>query len=70
MLYAKSDPPESINEHTEKLLRNLKILRNVYENIVDKNPNVDERLWNLLEIACVYHDIGKVYSPSGKTIRF
>lgn len=63
MLYAKSDPPESINEHTEKLLRNLKILRNVYENIVDKNPNVDERLWNLLEIACVYHDIGKVYSP-------
>ena len=25
MLYAKSDPPESINEHTEKLLRNLKI---------------------------------------------
>lgn len=63
MLYAKSDPPESINEHTEKLLRNLKILRNIYENIVDKNPNVDERLWNLLEIACVYHDIGKVYSP-------
>lgn len=63
MLYAKSDPPESINEHTEKLLRNLKILRNVYENIVDKNPNVDERLWNLLEIACAYHDIGKVYSP-------
>lgn len=63
MLYAKSDPPESINEHTEKLLRNLKILRNVYENIVDKNSNVDERLWNLLEIACVYHDIGKVYSP-------
>lgn len=63
MIYAKSDPPESINEHTEKLLRNLKILRNVYENIVDKNPNVDERLWNLLEIACVYHDIGKVYSP-------
>ena len=57
---------KSINEHTEKLLRNLKILRNVYENIVDKNPNVDERLWNLLEIACVYHDIGKVYSPSGK----
>lgn len=63
MLYAKSDPPESINEHTEKLLRNLKILRNIYKNIVDKNPNVDERLWNLLEIACVYHDIGKVYSP-------
>lgn len=63
MLYAKSDPPESINEHTEKLLRNLKILRNIYENIVDKNPNVDERLWNLLEIACVYHDIGKVYTP-------
>lgn len=63
MLYAKSDPPESINEHTEKLLKNLKILRNVYENIVDKNPNVDERLWKLLEIACVYHDIGKVYTP-------
>ena len=40
MLYAKSDPPESINEHTEKLLKNLKILRNVYENIVDKNPNI------------------------------
>lgn len=63
MLYAKSDPPESINEHTEKLLKNLKILRNVYENIVDKNPNVDKRLWKLLEIACVYHDIGKVYTP-------
>ena len=31
MLYAKSDPPESINEHTEKLLKNLKILRKVME---------------------------------------
>ena len=31
MYYAKSEPIETIKEHTEKLLENLKLLKSLYE---------------------------------------
>ncbi len=62
--YAKSNPKETIMEHTNKLLENLKLLKNIYEKDIAKNENFDEkRFWYLLEIICKYHDIGKVYTP-------
>lgn len=62
--YAKSEPKETIMEHTNKLLENLKILKNVYNADITQNKEFDEdRFWYLLEIICKYHDIGKVYTP-------
>lgn len=64
MYYAKSTPIETIKEHTEKLLKNLKLLRNLYEKEIISSINIEkERFWELLEIVCKYHDIGKVYTP-------
>lgn len=51
---AKSNPIETIQEHTDNLLIQLAKLKEIYPNI-----NVD---WTLLEIACIYHDLGKMNS--------
>lgn len=59
--YAKSNPKETIKEHTDKLLKNLKILRNTYGKQITKVSNLEEdRFWQLMEIICTYHDVGKV----------
>lgn len=64
MLYAKSKDGESIREHTMKLIDNLHILKNEYgEDITEKKDFDIERFWMLLEMACLYHDVGKVYTP-------
>lgn len=51
--YAKSNPKETIEEHTKKLLYNLNLLRKIYPNI----KNID---WDILYIICKYHDLGKI----------
>lgn len=70
MFYAKSDPVESIKEHTDKLLSNLKILQNTYGERITKIIDMDsERFWELMKIICVYHDTGKVFSGFQNAIR-
>lgn len=49
---AKSNPVETIQQHTDQLLENLDILRITYPNL-----QVD---WDMLETACIYHDLGKM----------
>ncbi|MBO5348785.1 MAG: CRISPR-associated helicase Cas3' [Clostridia bacterium] len=62
--YAKSDTKETIKQHTDKLLENLKLLKQCYEDEILKVNNINkERFFYLLEIVCKYHDIGKVYTP-------
>lgn len=62
--YAKSEPKETILEHTNKLLENLQILKDVYQSDIIQNKEFDaDRFWHLLEIICKYHDVGKVYTP-------
>lgn len=70
MYYAKSNPIETIQEHTDKLLENLSLLKKLYGNQILKNVDFDkERFWVLLEIVCKYHDLGKVYTPFQNMIR-
>ena len=70
MYYAKSKPIETIREHTDKLLENLKLLKNTYGDQIVENINIDKtRFWKLLKIVCKYHDIGKVYTPFQNIIR-
>lgn len=49
---AKSNPPETIQEHTDNLLKNFQMLKKLYPEI-----NVD---WYLLELVCLLHDLGKM----------
>ena len=70
MGYAKTKNLETIKEHTDSLLENLKILRKIYEREIVKVINIDKkRFWELLEIICKYHDIGKVYTPFQNIMR-
>lgn len=66
MLYAKSEKEnikqfkETIREHTDKLLENLRLFKLLYERQVNKLIQMDiERFWELLRIVCEYHDYGK-----------
>ncbi|HAO6039728.1 TPA: CRISPR-associated helicase Cas3' [Listeria monocytogenes] len=49
---AKSKPPETIQEHTDKLLLNYRLIKELYPKI-----EVD---WYLLELVCLLHDLGKM----------
>nr|WP_300006006.1 CRISPR-associated helicase Cas3' [Tissierella sp.] len=49
---AKSNPKETIQEHTDNLLRNYEQFKTIY-------PDIDIN-WELLYLACIYHDIGKM----------
>ncbi len=68
--YAKSDPIETIKEHTDKLLENLEILKKEYgEKITQSIEMPEERFWQLMKIVCKYHDAGKVFSGFQNAIR-
>ena len=68
--YAKSNPIETIKEHTDKLLENLEILRRTYgSKIIQAIDMPEDRFWQLMEIICEYHDVGKVYSGFQNAIR-
>lgn len=70
MFYAKSDPEESIKEHTDKLLQNLEILKRLYGEKIIKLVDIDEkRFWELMKIICIYHDTGKVFTAFQNVIR-
>lgn len=70
LYYAKSEPKETIKEHTDKLLTNLEKLKEIYGNKITKTINMDEeRFWKLMEIICKYHDAGKVFSGFQNEIR-
>lgn len=50
---AKTKDEETIVGHTEELIKNYKLLKKYYPNI----KNLD---WDLLKLACIYHDMGKL----------
>lgn len=49
---AKTYPRETIQDHTEQLLENYNLLKSTYPNL-----NID---WDMLYMACLYHDLGKI----------
>jgi len=50
---AKSRPEESIQQHTNNLMENYYILKKLY-------PNIKYLNWEILKLACLYHDLGKM----------
>ncbi|MCS6999245.1 MAG: CRISPR-associated endonuclease Cas3'', partial [Aquificaceae bacterium] len=60
--WAKSDGT-TIREHTDRLLDNLKRLRELYGLAIERACPEEYRnqLWRALELACEYHDYGKLH---------
>lgn len=49
---AKSNPEETIQEHTDNLIKNYNFIKSIY-------PNLQVN-WDILYLACLYHDLGKM----------
>ncbi len=62
---AKSKPKEDIQSHSDCLLDNLELLKRLYPNVFKKWP----WLYTLLRLACIYHDLGKLYPLLQECIR-
>lgn len=58
---AKTSPKETIMEHTDKLIEEYERLKKLYPNL----KNLD---WDILKIACLYHDLGKMNSKFQKKL--
>lgn len=60
--YAKTNPVETIKEHTDCVLMEYYILKKYYkvqiDNVVKEFIDTDE-FWDILHICCYYHDFGK-----------
>lgn len=54
MIYAKSSPPQSLEDHTYDCLRQYDILQKSHSTLFS------ERDWEILRYAVCFHDIGKV----------
>lgn len=57
MIIAKTDPLESLNEHTNELLIRYEQLKKFYNDSINNS-----KVWELLYLAVVYHDAGKAYT--------
>jgi CRISPR-associated endonuclease/helicase Cas3 len=72
-LWAKDDGT-TIREHTEKLLNNLDNLKRHYEKEIDElipkelPTELRKRFWEILRLACEYHDYGKIHCKFQKKI--
>ncbi len=63
MYLAKTYPfKESLKDHTENLLGQLEVLKTYYGDRIRVN-------WDLLRLACIYHDLGKVNRVFQKKLR-
>jgi CRISPR-associated HD domain protein len=71
--WAKDDGT-TIREHTDKLLENLEKLKCYYkkdiEELIPKELpcKLRDRFWEILELACEYHDYGKIHCMFQKKV--
>ena len=59
---------ESLEEHTKRLIENIKVIKSLYgEKITTLTEDRD--FWHLLELACAYHDVGKISTAFQNRLR-
>ena len=70
MLYAKSNPVETLREHTDELLKQMNVLRESYGKNINSLDFLEEEIfWQLLDFVIEFHDIGKAFSPFQELIK-
>ena len=66
-IYAKWDPhtekSETLKEHTHNVIANVHLLKKAYPSLLSTE------LWEILESAALYHDMGKVYEGFQQTLQ-
>lgn len=62
VIYAKSNPKETLKEHTDGLLSNIKFLKKTYgKKILARCPAKYRNIfWDVLILCAKYHDLGKI----------
>lgn len=53
LFLAKTKDQETIIKHTDELYKNYVLIKKLY-------PNIQNLDWDVLELACLYHDLGKM----------
>jgi CRISPR-associated endonuclease/helicase Cas3 len=66
-LLAKSNPPQTLEEHINEALKIEEILKSSFPNI--KQISCDDKFWELLRTAIVFHDLGKVHYEFQKMLQ-
>lgn len=70
MIYAKSEPKETLREHTDALIEECKILRHSYGEKIESLIEIDiDKFWHILDIIIEFHDLGKIFTPFQNVIR-
>lgn len=70
MIYAKSNPVETLREHTDKAHYELNLLRNAYDKKIIKAVNAcKDDFWKVMYVCVELHDIGKSFIPFQNIIR-
>ena len=54
LFYAKTDPIQTIQQHTDEVLEQMEKLYQEYPDIISNKE------WDILRTAIIYHDIGKM----------
>lgn len=66
-LLAKSNPPQTLEEHINEALKIEEILKSSFDNI--RLISCDDNFWELLRTAIVFHDLGKVHYEFQKMLQ-
>jgi CRISPR-associated endonuclease/helicase Cas3 len=71
IVYAKSEPRQTIKEHTDALLNNLCLLKKTYGKQIDNliTKEYKDVFWNVLSLVIQYHDLGKINTNFQNKIR-
>lgn len=71
IVYAKSEPIQTIKEHTCALLDNLSLLQKTYGKSIENLLPLKYRdiFWDVLSLVITYHDLGKINTKFQNKIR-
>jgi CRISPR-associated endonuclease/helicase Cas3 len=64
---AKSNPPQTLEEHINEALKIEEILKSSFANV--RLISCDDNFWELLRTAIVFHDLGKVHYEFQKMLQ-
>ncbi|GAB6183005.1 CRISPR-associated helicase Cas3' [Thermodesulfovibrio hydrogeniphilus] len=62
IIYAKSEPLQTLQEHIDNCLSNLKLLKKTYADKIENvlSPEISQFFWDILTLVVKYHDLGKI----------
>lgn len=70
-IIAKSDPYETLRQHTDELRNELELLKKSYGDKIEALVDIDkDEFWRILDIIVEFHDMGKVFTPFQNNLKY